>query len=51
MVEELFGQALCIEEPWEVTSVIFDRPIGEVVITVDLAAGSRFAVAGEVYRH
>lgn len=38
-------------EPWEVASVIFDRALGEVVITVDLARRLRFDVTGKEYRH
>jgi transposase len=40
---KMFGAALGLAEPWQVTSVEFDRALGKLEIGLDFPRGSRFA--------
>ncbi len=47
MQDELFAMALCIQKPWYVHRVEFDKDKGELNIKVDFAKGSEFEYVNE----
>ena len=43
----MFGAALGLTPPWQVTSVVFDKEAGKLEIGLDFPRGSRFACPHE----
>jgi hypothetical protein len=46
MHNQLFDSALGINTPWSVKSIEFDLPAKRLVVSIDFARGTRFALPG-----